>query len=171
MEEFPSGQRGQTVNLLLRLRWSESILLHQKAIMRRVKQLTGLVIINEWIQSKGLSAFVYDNTRRPCTTASEIIINLATSMCTSTGKRLSIAAGMPQAAIHTSWRAQCFESVQGRKSHYPFPGLSPPEAVFPVGGAYGKCRPTGFVVSLSGRRSALPHLRVLPLTFPRRAKL
>ncbi len=29
MEEFPSGQRGQTVNLLLRLRWFESTLFHQ----------------------------------------------------------------------------------------------------------------------------------------------
>ena len=30
MEEFPSGQRGQTVNLLRELRWFESTLLHQK---------------------------------------------------------------------------------------------------------------------------------------------
>ena len=30
MEEFPSGQRGQTVNLLRQFRWFESIFLHQK---------------------------------------------------------------------------------------------------------------------------------------------
>ena len=35
MDEFPSGQRGQTVNLLRKLRWSESILVHQKVLGKR----------------------------------------------------------------------------------------------------------------------------------------
>ena len=35
MEEFPSGQRGQTVNLLLRLRWFESTLFHHREIPRQ----------------------------------------------------------------------------------------------------------------------------------------
>ena len=37
MDEFPSGQRGQTVNLLRKLRWSESILVHQIGSERKLR--------------------------------------------------------------------------------------------------------------------------------------
>ena len=58
MDEFPSGQRGQTVNLLRKLRWSESILVHQtknRMLMRPVFcyyiKLKGISI---WKQSRAL---------------------------------------------------------------------------------------------------------------------
>ncbi len=70
MDEFPSGQRGQTVNLLRKLRWSESILVHQieteRSMMRSVSFVISaggftLIILHQLVQQlnmKWTKAFV-----------------------------------------------------------------------------------------------------------------
>ena len=59
MDEFPSGQRGQTVNLLRKLRWSESILVHQKYRITNV--IRYFYVDEDGFGAKELQALFLDN--------------------------------------------------------------------------------------------------------------